>query len=418
MDDLKAAYRTVSQALRSVAIVSYFSFVKMATVFQFIPGHSFGCVGSVPNFSRVPRFFCMVALYLGLVLCTHYIDDIPCVDVEEGGMSAQQVIQVVMRACGWDIEPKKRLPMRCRNVFLGITVCLRRLLSHGYAVCMPKQEMIQEVLEALRKCKAEDRITPGEAASFRGKVGWLCTPLYGHVGRAATQPLMQRQAGADGSTWTPAMSDMLAFLSALCAPDIIPHLRVPMQVVRMAPVLVYTDASFHWLEGAPVAVLGMFVKDTAGGRMWAGSLLLPFWFYDFLSSNQKTYIMQAELVAAISAFFSLPDALAGRAIIYFVDNVFALSCLVHGYASKYDCARLVNCFHAQIVGLRAMTHGEWVPSKANPADIPTRVERDGEMPTGVEWVVMVLPPILAIEGDPAEWIRSVRRNTDRRREPE
>ena len=172
VDDLKAAYRTVSQALRSVAIVSYFSFAKMSTVFQFIPGHSFGCVGSVPNFSRVPRFFCMVALYLGLVLCTHYIDDIPCVDVEEGGMSAQQVIQVVMRACGWDIEPKKRLPMRCRNVFLGITVCLRRLLSHGYAVCMPKQEMIQEVLEALRKCKAEDRIRKrshkSEPTSFFG----------------------------------------------------------------------------------------------------------------------------------------------------------------------------------------------------------------------------------------------------------
>ena len=65
-----------------------------------------------------------------------------------------------------------------------------------------------------------------------------------------------------------------------------------------------------------------------------------------------------------------------------------------------------------------MTHGEWVPSKANPADIPTRVERDGEMPTGVEWVVMVLPPILAIEGDPAEWIRSVRREADLRPDPE
>ena len=68
-----------------------------------------------------------------------------------------------------------------------------------------------------------------------------------------------------------------------------------MQVVWMAPVLVYTDASLHWLEGAPVAVLGMFVKDTVSGRMWAGSLLLPFWFYDFLSTDQKTYLMPAEL---------------------------------------------------------------------------------------------------------------------------
>ena len=54
-------------------------------------------------------------------------------------------------------------------------------------------------------------------------------------------------------------------------------------------------------------------------------------------------------------------------------------------------------------------HG-WVPSKANPADILTRVERDGEMPPAVERIELILPPILAIEGDPAAWIRHVRAN--------
>ena len=95
-------------------------------------------------------------------------------------------------------------------------------------------------------------------------------------------------------------------------------------------------------------------------------------------------------------------------MIHFIDNTPALSALVHGYAGKPDMARLVNAFHAQTVGLRCMTWKEWVPSKANPADIPTRVERDGEMPESAVWVDMILPPIEMMEGDIAEWIRSVR----------
>jgi hypothetical protein len=83
---------------------------------------------------------------------------------------------------------------------------------------------------------------------------------------------------------------------------------------------------------------------------------------------------------------------------------------VHGYARKPDCARLVNNYHAQAIGLRCMTWGEWVPSKANPADIPTREDRFGEMSKSAKLVVMALPPIEEIEADPAEWIRKVRAN--------
>jgi hypothetical protein len=80
-------------------------------------------------------------------------------------------------------------------------------------------------------------------------------------------------------------------------------------------------------------------------------------------------------------------------VIHFIDNTGACSALVHGYASKPDCARLVNAYHAQAVGLRCMAGGEWVRSKANPADIPTRESRHGEMPETAKRVVMKLPPV-------------------------
>jgi hypothetical protein len=49
--------------------------------------------------------------------------------------------------------------------------------------------------------------------------------------------------------------------------------------------------------------------------------------------------------------------------------------------------------------------GDLVPSKADPADIPTRVSRRGEMPDTAEWEVMKLPPSEEIEGDRGRYRR-------------
>ena len=65
-------------------------------------------------------------------------------------------------------------------------------------------------------------------------------------------------------------------------------------------------------------------------------------------------------------------------------------------------------FHAQMAALGCLWYGEWVPSKANPADIPTRPDRAHEMSPTARYVEMVLPPVESIEADIAEWIRSVK----------
>ena len=92
-----------------------------------------------------------------------------------------------------------------------------------------------------------------------------------------------------------------------------------------------------------------------------------------------------------------------------MDNTGALSALVHGYAGKPDLARLVNVYHVQVVGLRCMTWNEWVPSKANPGDIPTRTSRAHEMSPSATFIPMVLPPIEEVAGDVAGWIARTRK---------
>ena len=53
----------------------------------------------------------------------------------------------------------------------------------------------------------------------------------------------------------------------------------------------------------------------------------------------------------------------------FIDNAVALSALIHGYARSTDMAYMSNAFHMQLAGLRTSVYLDYVPSKANIADL-------------------------------------------------
>ena len=68
---------------------------------------------------------------------------------------------------------------------------------------------------------------------------------------------------------------------------------------------------------------------------------------------------------------------------------------------------MCNMFHVAITALNIDVYGEWVPSKANVSDIPTRPERMAELvqqgfrwgagcdtrrPGTIEWAPLALPP--------------------------
>ena len=78
------------------------------------------------------------------------------------------------------------------------------------------------------------------------------------------------------------------------------------------------------------------------------------------------------MLAAISVYSTYPQLIAGRKVLHWVDNTVALSALVHGYAGKPDLAKSVNVFYLQMLALRASVYFEFVPSKANIADLPSR----------------------------------------------
>ena len=73
-------------------------------------------------------------------------------------------------------------------------------------------------------------------------------------------------------------------------------------------------------------------------------------------------------------YLSLPDLFRGADVLHWIDNTSAGATLIHGYSGKPDSARIANIFHMLNCGLRARIYFEYVESKANVADLPSRRE--------------------------------------------
>jgi len=93
--------------------------------------------------------------------------------------------------------------------------------------------------------------------------------------------------------------------------------------------------------------------------------------------SEDNVINQLEMVALLCGIVTYADCLAGRKMLFFVDNTTAISAVVYGYSRKADLAVLSNICCLLLDGLGMIPCIEWCPTDANGSDIPSRVgERD------------------------------------------
>lgn len=281
------------------------------------------------------------------------------------------------------------------NPVLGVMVNLASChRPDGYATVATLRARIDKVLTLMRKAAAANYLSPAQAGKLKGLLGFTLLPVMFRFGRAATQPLTQRQHKERGACrWTPPLRAMATFFERTL--PTLPELRVYMRPRRMRPVLIYTDASYVVVRGQRRLWLGMYVFDPVSFAEFYSRLLVPASFYKYFAADKRTYIAQGELLVAVAAYYTLPELLRERAVMHFIDNMVALSAMVNGYASKADCAILVNTFHEAVLRLRVYLWAEWVPSAANIGDWPSRPGKVHLVPRSAKWVDLVLPPVQA-----------------------
>ena len=367
LDDLFAAYRRVPTANQECMIAAMWDIDAGEPVFCEVYGHCFGLVSSVLNFNRVPHMLSVATSLLFAVPNDHYFDDYLVVDLASANGSGQRCLDALHNAVRIPLEPDKRkLPMAVQEE-LGVTCDLSQAPS-GVVMLSPTEGRVKEIIADLQRCKANGYMLPSEAESLFGRLGFVLRTTVGAIGRAATQPLLQRAHQQEGPfPFTLAMHHMLDFFDATLLS--LPPLRLPCGPGRLsdaAPVVVYTDASFN---EAGYSGLGIVILD--GSDRYVAGCRVPAWLLAALRPRGQQ-INHLEMAAAVAARVTFPDVLAGRKVIHFLDNTTALSKAVHGYANEPDMATITNSLHMCDAMLGIDAWWEWVPSKANVADLPSR----------------------------------------------
>jgi len=349
----------------------------------------------VVNFNRYPELVVVTARVLFLIPTDHFVDDIIITDLRSGGRTALSGMEVLIQAFGSPptdqsrirapaLDPLKTKETAVSHTVLGIIADLSRVSSSEPTVTFSvNKSRTDQILEMYRHAYISGSMTPHLASRIRGKLYFSLSGAYAGVGRAATLPLVQRQyrdsdiAFREGSE----LHHSLLFFEALLPK--LPSLIVPIVPDRTAPLLVYSDASFYRARdqneqcsdptsrlrgGLGVVIfdpIDRSVRYAEATPPWA--LLLSTW-----RTDRKTYIAELEMLAAISVYSTYPELIQGRKVNHMIDNTVALSALVHGYSGKPDLAKSVNVFYLQMVRLRAKVYFDYVASKANIADLPSR----------------------------------------------
>jgi hypothetical protein len=375
-NDLRAAYRRVPTSQPEFTVVAVWNADTGKVEFLDVPGHNFGLGSAVINFNRSPELFTSAARRLAWVLSEHYFDDN---DTTEPGFTGQSGQQCLVELCsdtffGFEFDGDKDVEMDETNEYLGVVSDLSKA-EEGILemdVSTNRRDKIKEIVEETIK---SGTLASGLASSLFGKARFMLSPCFGSVGKAALQPIMQREHEPYMSGFTPDLLDSLEFISFLT--DNLPPTQLPLLPDTSPPVIIFTDAEGKKRKGkkAPTGHIGFVVIHPKFGRCHSYAPIPKEMVSLFEALKKKeTYIAQFELVAAIVPLISLPDKwLRGYPVELWIDNAGAIGAILKGYSGKADCARIVNMFHFAVAksGITSLWT-DYVPSESNPADVPSR----------------------------------------------
>ena len=212
---------------------------------------------------------------------------------------------------------------------------------------------------------------PSLAASVVGKFGFLCTTLFGKIGRSCTGPLRERQyASHDNVSLSIALRRSLQLMLRLV--EVSPPRTINLDM-QQRPYLLYTDAS-HVPEREHRFVVGaVLIFPPPHRRIEYLSYVVP---PEVVASwlPKQTYMGQLEILAGPLALSTWKDVLQHSGVIHFVDNDAAAAGLVKGYSSKRDSTLLISSYWSLAAEHAIDPYLDRVESKSNLSDGPSRLD--------------------------------------------
>ena len=298
-----------------------------------------------------------------------YYDDANIVDSQHARGQGQACFATLAECIGMPFAAEKRQTMRVASTFLGIEHDFSEAHTTGIVHIRPRPKLQEDILFLVDASLAGDRLTPGQASKLRGKVSFAATAMYAKVGRAAMRPLVQREY-SDMPPWK--LSRTLS-LALEYIRELIVHL--PPRVILVRPprkaiVSVASDAQAETNTPSAGAILiapCLNLSKAAFGHFWES--LLSAWGYPLRRRQEGgNCIALCECAVVLFTLWQFRFDLAGRHVLWYVDNTTALHGLCKGIAGNAYMCRMVEAVHVLQLRYICCIWWEYVPSCDNWAD--------------------------------------------------
>ena len=346
---------------------------------------------------RLAEWACRLCTRGYNLLIDHFFDDYFVVLRPKEADSTMFCVRETFALLGLTLDPEKSQPPAEIAWVLGVAFNTRSLQEQRVLLVEPKPSRIQNLCFMIDNVLKSGNLSPSLAASLLGKFGFLCSTMFGKVGRCCTGALRNRQySSEDHQNLTSDIKTCLNLMKLFVQEAPARALKIENQD---PPIILYTDASdvpergdCRWVVG------GVLFDATHSPHLEYFSWVVP--QEVILNWIPKTsYMGQLEILACPVAISTWRSRLSGRRVLLFVDNDSAASNLVRGYSPKTDSSALVGQFWLLASQTKTEVYIDRVESKSNLSDGPSRLDFELVSHLGATKV----PPNSSFLSHPFQW---------------
>ena len=382
-DDLRKAYRFLPVAHMEYTVICIQDPDTRQACFFVVPGHNFGLLSAVVNFNSFSRFIVEASRSLGAVTVDGYYDDFTVDELVDLRSSGSHWLGNMMDAIGGSFALAKHVPCGVRRTFIGVTTDYSAMLSRGVVLLSIKEERRVALIAEVGALLSARQLSRDGAQRLYGKLYFGLSAHFGRIGKSVLPVLSRHGAPSAPETgWSAELEAALRFLGKLL--PVLRPFEVPTLPVRVPPILIYTDGMYE-----PET---HFRREQAAIGFIAWFPTLRRWFHSWLDvslvcrlfKQAKTHIGRIEALGVLVACRSLlshsvtAPHMSCAPILSFIDNDGVLHNCVAGSSADPDTSLIIHQLTVSFAECSAVPWYERVPSKANPADAPSRVPFSSE----------------------------------------
>jgi ribonuclease HI len=309
-----------------------------------------------------------LALQIGVVVSC-YFDDFIVLSVPELAGPTEKAFAALLELVGfaYDKEGPKADAMSEEVAALGVVFDLTSS-RNGVLKVRNTERRIEEVTKKITSTLAGRFLTPGEAATLKGRLGFAEGQLFGRAARKLINDLGSFVlASKHRSLITEELSQSLSTVSNMLQNSKAREVDTSShEVLHM-----YTDASFSPEDGNG-GIGGVLCSCEGVVLAWFGEELDRAFCDQLKAENQSQLIGELEALAVLAALKLWTERVRGKHLVIFVDNEGSKYAILRGYSKNPCLSKIVTAIAQAEDSATVFCWYSRVPSEANVADGPSR----------------------------------------------